>query len=1109
MVDNRLLHQKVFGDEASKIGITARDKSVVKGWIGKLNVKSDLDTEIRGYGIFQEEILRKLLGYDVTNNIKTNYPIGTGAVEFALRNKNSAEMAAIIEIKGKGADLNKAQTGAYGGRTPIQQAADYAGEDAIKYYIVTNYSDFYLFVHAQPRRKFVHFKFEDLVDESELKKFKLIFSKEHFLDTDVNNETTVERLLNKTVQREQEFSTEFYKLYHSTKQMTIKEMEENNPKLPTEDIRGVAQIILNRCMFIMFAEDETKQLLPRQTMYQTLSDPIKRDVLNNNHNELWSNSNKLFLDINIGNPKKNIQKYNGGLFRKKFDDYTIRDNVASDFYQGCEVKTKLKLPDNIKGDIKGKNVNPIFRNLMHMSSFDFEKDVGVEMLGNIFEQSIQQEAEAAKKGRRTNIQKMEAIYYTPEYITEFICRNTIIPFLSKSGTSDLPKLIDEYSGDIEQLEKKLQDIKILDPACGSGAFIVKAADTLLEIWDAIFSFKESIGKYQTTAVKKRKKITGLSKITRFTDPEKMKRVILDNIYGVDINIESVEITKLSFFLKVAPTKAVLPILGDNIKNGNSLIDNESFPKGFDWKTKFQKIIQNGGFDVIIGNPPYIKEYTNKPVFEDVKNSKSSVSEYYEGKMDYWYMFTCISLDLLKEGGYHSFIATNNWNTASGATILRNKIIAETKILRYIDFVDFKVFNNADQQTMIFILRKDSSDNSFTTRCNCILEKSILEDDVKSFLNGGKIPKGIDNYKAKLEREKDKTVLFLDSEIADIREKIRKKGNYFLQDEEVGTGIDVHQDFVNDGHLSKLKNPKIKKRDGIFVLSSSEKNQMKFSVKENELIKPYYTSDELYRFWGNKNNEYWVIYTNKEKREKISEYQKIKQHLDKFKTIITSDSKPYGLHRARNENFFLGEKIVSLRKTPIPRFTFTDFPCYVSQTFFVIKPTDLNMKFLTGFLNSKIVYFWLYMEKKQGSNLQVDKGPLQSIPIAVPDEPTQKSVVDKVDSIMKITKEFVQGKKSFLQRIEEQFGKSNTTKIEEFWKLSFTDILDQIQSTEQRLSPQDREDWEKFFEEKRKACAQLEESMREIETEIDEIFYKLYQLTPDEIEKITGKGLGNR
>ena len=144
-----------------------------------------------------------------------------------------------------------------------------------------------------------------------------------------------------------------------------------------------------------------------------------------------------------------------------------------------------------------------------------------------------------------------------------------------------------------------------------------------------------------------------------------------------------------------------------------------------------------------------------------------------------------------------------------------------------------------------------------------------------------------------------------------------------------------------------------------------------------------------------------------------------------------------------------------------------------------------------------------MEKKQGSNLQVDKGPLQSIPIAVPDEPTQKSVVDKVDSIMKITKEFVQEKKSFLQRIEEQFGKSNTTKIEEFWKLSFTDILDQIQSTEQRLSPQDREDWEKFFEEKRKACAQLEESMREIETEIDEIFYKSYQLTQDEIEKITG------
>jgi adenine-specific DNA-methyltransferase len=107
--------------------------------------------------------------------------------------------------------------------------------------------------------------------------------------------------------------------------------------------------------------------------------------------------------------------------------------------------------------------------------------------------------------------------------------------------------------------------------------------------------------------------------------------------------------------------------------------------------------------------------------------------------------------------------------------------------------------------------------------------------------------------------------------------------------------------------------------------------------------------------------------------------------------MTSDNKPYGLHRARDERFFLGEKIVSLRKTDRPHFTYTDFPCYVSQTFFVVKPTDVNLKYLVAVLNSSVCHFWLDKKgKKQGDALQVDKAPLLQIPIrlvdsAVPDE----------------------------------------------------------------------------------------------------------------------------
>jgi len=154
-----------------------------------------------------------------------------------------------------------------------------------------------------------------------------------------------------------------------------------------------------------------------------------------------------------------------------------------------------------------------------------------------------------------------------------------------------------------------------------------------------------------------------------------------------------------------------------------------------------------------------------------------------------------------------------------------------------------------------------------------------------------------------------------------------------------------------------------------------------TAKESETVKPYYTTNELERYYGNPRNELWVIYTGPEAVARIKEYPHLKAHLDKFARVITSDNKPYGLQRARDERFFLGEKIVSLRKTDRPHFTYTDFPCYVSQTFFVLKPTDINLKYLVGVLNSRVCHFWLDRKgKKQGEALQVDKAPLLQVPI---------------------------------------------------------------------------------------------------------------------------------
>ncbi len=117
------------------------------------------------------------------------------------------------------------------------------------------------------------------------------------------------------------------------------------------------------------------------------------------------------------------------------------------------------------------------------------------------------------------------------------------------------------------------------------------------------------------------------------------------------------------------------------------------------------------------------------------------------------------------------------------------------------------------------------------------------------------------------------------------------------------------------------------------------------------------------------------------KDKINNYPNIKRHLDFYKKIITSDNKPYGLHRARDETFFIGEKIISLRKCPEPTFTYTNYPCYVSQSFYVIKTERFDLKYLTGLLNSKLIAFWLfYKGKMQGNNFQVDLEPLCNIPL---------------------------------------------------------------------------------------------------------------------------------
>ncbi|WP_431520922.1 DUF7149 domain-containing protein [Campylobacter lari] len=437
----------------------------------------------------------------------------------------------------------------------------------------------------------------------------------------------------------------------------------------------------------------------------------------------------------------------------------------------------------------------------------------------------------------------------------------------------------------------------------------------------------------------------------------------------------------------------------------SIFDLES-ANPFEWRFEFSEVLDEGGsfqgFDLIIGNPPYIKENDNKEIFANTKNLRT-----YQGKMDIWYHFVGRGLDVLKENGILSFIATNNWTTNSGAKKLRNVILEECQILNLVDFSSFMVFDSASIQTMIMQFQKTKPPKNYEFNFAKLTTQSPSYEDVLDILENTKSPNNeILNINFKPKNFIYKTLNFIKNDYEEIFEKIQKYGKFYLDDKEVANGIHPHYDFVNN-RINSNHNFVFKIGQGIFGLSEEEKEKLKLTKLENNLVKPYYDTQNFIKFFFEKNNHRWIIYTNSSFKNpnSMDNYPNLKKHLDKFKKVITSDNKPYGLHRARDEKFFTGSpRIVALRKcVNEPKFSYVDFDCYVSATFYVIKTQRIDTKYLVAILNSKLMMFWLkHKGKMQGNNYQIDKEPLLNIPIVDINSKNEKlasELISLVDEIL--------------------------------------------------------------------------------------------------------------
>ena len=766
---------------------------------------------------------------------------------------------------------------------------------------------------------------------------------------------------------------------------------------------------------------------------------------------------------------------------KRKNDYYDKFNCKIPFLNGGLfdpindydwIKTDILLPNNLfsnnnptKEEDSGDGILDIFDryNFTVKEDEPLEKEVAIdpEMLGKVFENLL------AVKDR-----KSKGTYYTPREIVHYMCQQSLINYLAtelkdkvnqkdietliKYGETTvehdkeasekektafkLPKTVIKYA---KEIDDKLADIRVCDPAVGSGAFLVGMMSEVVKARNAL------------TSHLKNKQNRALYDFKR--------QAIEKSLYGVDIDLGAVEIAKLRLWLSLIVDEEnikdikPLPNLDYKIVQGNSLLNvdkqnmfidfnlkqieqlkeklfNETNVskkreckdqidrliaeitennKIFDFEIYFSEVFKNDdekekGFNVIIANPPYIGEKGNKEIFQEVK--KYHLGNFYLGKMDYFYFFFHLALNLGKQNSSVAFITTNYYLTATGAKKLRQDFKQRACIKNLINFNELKIFESALGQHNIVTILKKEVDKSIIAN-NCITQRVGLATPqiLLQILDG--------NDKQTHYFQTVQTDLFDGDEfyirlsgsssnkhdpIQIILNKIKSINMPLGVICHVNQGIVTGADKVSQKHLDKFK-IKAKAGEGIYILSNKEVNVLNLTGIEKNILKPWFKNSDINRWNTKKFSTSFLI--NADKRLKNLDNNNIVNHLLKFKKILDKSTcnSPY-LHRPRDIDFY-GPKIIVPQRSSINTFGYNEISWFASADVYFITQNDKSvlLKYVLALLNSKLYYVWLYHRgKRKGETLELYYKPLSEIPIKKISEGEQKPFVVLVDQILEIT-----------------------------------------------------------------------------------------------------------
>ncbi len=1047
---------------------------------------------------------KELLGYKSSGDLKSaqvwDVETELKGIDYALGEFSKETKTVLVPFEFKGPDtydLTRAMKGRK--ESTVEQATRYAfnSNGTAKWLLVSNCLEFRLYKFPGSESQFEQWFIEDLLQPGEYARFVLLLSKNNLLGD------ATEKLFNDSQQKQKDISDQLYRDYRQLRIDLINGLKKDNNTIRRKAMVRLSQKLLDRMLFIAFAED--RGLLPRNTLENRIFKNVSEGF------GVWDVIKKLFVDIDKGNAKLDIPAYNGGLFAP---DAELEKLTVS-----TELLKKFKT----------------------LYDYDFDNDIGTPVLGHIFEQSIadldeiyeaiteEQELQGSVKtttgtsGKR----KQDGIVYTPEFITDYIIKHTLGGYLEQKKAS----IAHEQDSAAYWLAYRnvLATTRVLDPACGSGAFLIGAFKYLKAEYAFVNrrlkSSPEGEGWVRGNQNNEKSLFNpphpnllpgGEGANTDLFGLDLDADILNNNLFGVDLNPESIEITQLALWLETAEKGKKLKPLDKNIQQGNSIIHHKHTDKeAFLWNVQFKKVMDTGGFDVILGNPPYVRQ-------ERLSAIKPYLQEHYQtyhGVADLYTYFFELGLNLLKKGGRLGYISSSTFFRTNSGTPLREFLKVQSNLQTVIDFGDYPVFDGVTTYPAILIMEKPER-----------LRKSAPKSEF-NFLN----------ITAKKDSQHNALKQQLQSDLGVMKQAALSAEAWQLEDErfanlrqKITKGYKTLKEVYGSPYRGVLTG-----LNEAFVINQQQYDVLKQDDPNGNILKPFLEGKDLKRWRAESRDLYLILFpkgwthkcVNRTEGDVTlteadawnylqSHYPKIAGHLNAYAVQARKRGDKgdfwWELRACAYYEKFEESKVFYPDITDSAKFYLDKTSSFSTNTGYFY-PTD--SEFLVGLLNSKLVWFFLkgITDSIRGGFLRMFSQNLNLIPMPDTSEEQQQTIANLAQQCQTNAQARYVLEQKVQRRLLQNLRPANNieslnTKLNEWWKLAtVTELateaakafkLKKAETLKVDLSnPAKQDEWEQYLNDNTRQWQAYTQTIKSLEQQINSAVYALFKLTPEEINLI--------